>query len=143
MGRATSKPGMKELRQVYWSRVKKKGEKSALTGKWENASSGRRQDSAQEETRAVSATHPISRSKRHKHPHGLQQRRHRLTNEGLFEVTVPEEVALLEGKVKERAKKSSKELVRIRRVIIGFLSYVKITNLIGMQIRRPVTVRTH
>ena len=81
--------------------------------------------------------------KRHKHPHGLQQRRHRLTNEGLFEVTVPEQVALLEGTVKERAKKTSKELVRIRRVVIGFLSYVKITNLIGMQIRRPVTVRTH
>ena len=39
--------------------------------------------------------------KRHKHPHGLQQRRHRLTNEGLVEVTVPEEVALLEGKCKK------------------------------------------
>ena len=48
--------------------------------------------------------------KRHKHPHGLQQRRHRLTNEGLFEVTVPEQVALLEGTVKERAKKLRRNL---------------------------------
>ena len=48
--------------------------------------------------------------KRHKHPHGLQQRRHRLTNEGLFEVTFPEEVALLEGTVKERAKNPRRNL---------------------------------
>ena len=47
---------MKGLRQEYRSRNQKKGEKSALTGKWESAVSGKPKDSAQKETPAASAT---------------------------------------------------------------------------------------
>ena len=44
-------------------------------------------------------------------------------------VLAPGEKVLLEGKARKRAPISSKELVRIRRAIIGILAYVKITNL--------------
>ena len=43
--------------------------------------------------------------------------------------TGPKEKVLLEGKAKKRAKVTSKEIARIRRVIIGILPYVEITNL--------------
>ena len=72
-GRATSKPGMKEFRQEYWSRVTK-GEKSALTGKWEKTVSGRQLDSIQKETPVVSATEVIV-DRKHNRPLLRQKRR--------------------------------------------------------------------
>ena len=66
---------------------------------------------------------------KHNRPLLLQRRRHRLTEEDLREALVPGEKVLLEGKVRKRAKKSSKEIVRIRRVIVDILPCVKITNL--------------
>ena len=51
--------------------------------------------------------------KRHKHPQGLQQRRHRLTNEGLVEVHSPRGSSPSGRKGQRACKKSSKELVRI------------------------------
>ena len=52
-----------------------------------------------------------------------------MTEENPRKVSVTEERALLEGKVRKRANISSKELVRIRLVIIGIFLYVKITSL--------------
>ena len=59
----------------------------------------------------------------------LQLRSHRLTEENPRKVLVPEEKALLEEKAECRAKITSNESVRIRRVIIGILPYDKITSL--------------
>ena len=56
----------------------------------------------------------------------LQMRSHRLTEENPRKVLVPEEKALLEEKAECRAKISSNESVRTRRVIIGTLPYVEI-----------------
>ena len=56
-------------------------------------------------------------------------RSHRLTEENPRTVLVPEEKALLEEKAESRAKISSNESVRTRRVIIGTLPYVEITSL--------------
>ena len=58
-----------------------------------------------------------------------QERGHRLTEENPRKVLVPEDRIPLAGKAGNRAKKSSKGLVRIRRVIFGILPYVKFTNL--------------
>ena len=100
----------------------------ALKGNWENAFSGKQLDSVHEETLAVSATGVIV-DKKHIRPLLLQRRRHRLTEENPRKVLAPGKKVLLEGKVKKRANISSKESVRIRRVIIGILPYVKIANL--------------
>ena len=56
----------------------------------------------------------------------LQFGSHRLTEENPRKVLVPEEKALPEEKAESRAKLSSYESVRTRRVIIGTLPYVKI-----------------
>ena len=99
-----------------------------MTGEWESAVSAKQVDSVQEETLAVSAA-GLTVDIKHNRPRLLQKQRHRLTEENTRKVVVPGEKVLLEGKVRKRAKKSTKELVRIRRVIIGILSYVKIANL--------------
>ena len=58
--------------------------------------------------------------------------------------TEPRKKTFPEGKGKKRAKITSKELVRFRRVIIGILPYVKITKLNRvMQIRRQVSFEAH
>ena len=85
-------------------------------------------DSVQEETFTVSATGIIVDNKHH-HPLLLRRRRHRLTEEVLRQALASGEKVLLEGKAKKRAKVTSKEIARIRRVIIGILPYVEITNL--------------
>ena len=59
----------------------------------------------------------------------LQMRSHKLTEENPRNVLVPVEKALLEEKAESRAKISSNESVRTRRVIIGTLPYVEITSL--------------
>ena len=53
----------------------------------------------------------------------LTRRRHRLTEESLRQTLAPGEQVLLEGKVRKRAKNTSKELVRIRREIIRTLPH--------------------
>ena len=59
---------------------------------------------------------------KHNRPLLLQRRRHRLTEENPRKVLAPEEKVFLERKVKKRAKICPpKELVRIRRVIIGMV----------------------
>ena len=72
---------MKELRQEYWSRVKK-GETSARKEKWESGFSGRRTDSVQKEIPVVLTTGLILVME-HNHPLLLQNRRHRLTDGSL------------------------------------------------------------
>ena len=59
----------------------------------------------------------------------LKRRRNRLTERRPSTEKSPGEVVFLERKVKERTKNTIKEVVRIRRVIVGILPYVKITNL--------------
>ena len=59
----------------------------------------------------------------------LPDRRHKMTGENLRKEVLPEAANLQEGDNKRRAKITLKETVRLRRVIIGILSYVKITNL--------------
>ena len=89
-GRAISKPEMKELKQK--SRVRKE-ETSALKEKEENALSGRRTDSVQDETPVVSTT-GLSLVKDHNNPLLLQERRHRLTEESPTNMEVREEQVL-------------------------------------------------
>ena len=62
--------------------------------------------------------------KRYKRALLLQLRSHKLTEENPRKVLAPEEKALLEEKAESRAKKSSNESVRTRRVIVGTLPYV-------------------
>ena len=50
-----------------------------------------------------------------------------MMKEGLQKAKATEEAVLLERKVKDRAKITSKEIVRIRRLIIDILCYVKTT----------------
>ena len=90
--------------------------------------SRKQMDSVQEETLAVSATGIVVDNK-HNRLLLLQRHRHRLTEEDLRKALAPGEKVLLEGKVKKRPKVTSKEIARIRRVIIGILPYVKITKL--------------
>ena len=59
----------------------------------------------------------------------LPNRRHKLTEEDLRKGTLQGKVVHPERKVKNSARITSKEIVRIRRVVIGILPYVKITNL--------------
>ena len=65
----------------------------------------------------------------HSRPLLLQRRRHRLTMENPRKAKLPSAAVLLERKVKDHAEKSSKEIVRIRRVTIGILPNVKIAYL--------------
>ena len=85
------------------SQESQKGGKSALREKWENAFSGKQLDSVI----VLSCSKGAERDWRRK-------------------VLAPGEKVLLKGK---RAQIFSKGLARIRRVIIGILPYVKITNL--------------
>ena len=55
--------------------------------------------------------------------------RHRLTEESPRKAWAPQEKVPLEGNVKNCAKNTPKELVRIRRVIVGILPHVRITYL--------------
>ena len=95
------------LRQEYLSRVTK-GERSAFKGEWENAVSGKKPDSVEEETLVVSAAEVIV-DRMHNRPLLLQKRRHRLMEENPRKVLVPGENGLLEEKAGKRAKKFSKE----------------------------------
>ena len=85
-------------------------------------------DSVQEETLAVSATGAIVDNK-HNRLLLLQRRTHTLTEENPRKVLAPGEKVLLEEKVKTRAKLSSKGIVRIRRMILDIISFVKMTQL--------------
>ena len=89
---------------------------------------GKETDSVQEETLAASATGVIGDNEHNRHL-VLQRRRHRLTEESPRKALAPGENVLLEGKVRQLAKITSKEFLRIRHVILGILPYVKITNL--------------
>ena len=99
-----------------------------MKGKWEKAISGKQLDSVQEETLAVSATEDIvDKAQSSSRPPKTQtQIDGRKPSKGFG--TRGES---LSGRKRQKACKnlSSKELVRIRRVIIGILPYVKITNL--------------
>ena len=88
LGRATSKPGMTELRRECWSRVIKE-EMSALREKWKNAFSGKQLDNVRNWTLVVLTTGPIL-DKEH-NPHLLLERRPRLTEESLTHMAVQEE----------------------------------------------------
>ena len=68
---------------------------------------------------AASATTTASVDRKYNRPLLLQGRRHKMT----------EEVVLLEVDIKKRADVTSKETVRIRRVIIDISPHVKTTNL--------------
>ena len=52
-----------------------------------------------------------------------------MTEEDLRKALAQEEKVLVEGKVRKRAKVASKEVAQIRRVIVGILTYDKITDL--------------
>ena len=101
--------------ETYWSRVTK-GRKSGLRGEWENAISGKQLDSVQGETLAVSATRA----------RGADPGWRKKTIESFWS---QRRESFWKERPENRAKKSSKELVQIRRAIIGILPYVKITNL--------------
>ena len=73
-------------------------------------------DSVQEETLAVLATGRIV-DNTHNRPVLLRRRRHRLMEESLRKALTPGEKV----KVRKRAQVTLKEIVRIRRVIIGIL----------------------
>ena len=121
-------PGMKGLRQEYRLRVTK-GETSAWKGGWENVTSGKQMDCVQEETLAVSATEVIV-DKKHIRFVVLQKRRHRLTKKKkTFERFCHQGRESFWRKAGKRVNISSQESVRIRRVVFGVLSYVKITSL--------------
>ena len=97
-----------------------KGRKSSLRGKKENAISGKQLYSVQEETLAVSATEIIVSA-----PKTQTQIDGRRPSKGIG----PGERVLLEGKGRKRAQNASKEIAQIRRVIVGILPKIKITNL--------------
>ena len=78
--------------------------------KCDNAISGKQLDSVQEETLAVFATEVIVDIELNRLLL-LQWRRHRLTEESPRKALAPGEKVLLEGKVRKRAKNTSKELV--------------------------------
>ena len=103
------RPETKELRQEYWSRVRK----------------GKQKDGFWMEMLAVSVTGPIVERQRNRPP-VLQERR---LKEDLRNEKGPVGAVHLERKDKDRARIAWKETVRIRCVIIGILPYVKITNL--------------
>ena len=67
--------------------------------KGENVISGKKLDSDQEETQAVSATERIIVDNKHNRPFLLKRRRNRVTEEPLREALAPGEKVLLEGKV--------------------------------------------
>ena len=96
-----------------------KGRTSALKGMWESAISGKQLDSVQEETLAVSATEDIVDKAQSSSPAAKTQTQidGRKPSKSL---PLAEKVSL-DGKVKKRANFSLKELVRIRRVIVGIL----------------------
>ena len=100
-----------------------------MRGKWENALSEKQKDSVREETLAVSSATEVIVDKKYNRALLLQFGSHRLTEENPRKVLVPEEKLLPEEKAESRAKKSSNESVRTRRVIMGTLPYVEITSL--------------
>ena len=100
-----------------------------MRGKLENALSEKQKDSVREETLAVSSATEVIVDRKYIRALLLQMRSHKLTEENPRKVLVPEEKALPEEKAERRAKKSSNESVRTRRVIIGTLPYVEITSL--------------
>ena len=86
-------------------------------------------DSVQEETLAVSAAGIIV-DNRHNHPLLLRRRRTQIDGRKyLRQALAAGEKVLLEGKAKKCVKVTSKEIARIRRVILDILPNVKITNL--------------
>ena len=116
LGRATSKPGTKELRQEYWSRVTKGRKVSVETkvGDWYQWKA-----TGQCSKDSCSFSHGNTRGQQNKHNRSLllQRRRHRLTEEDFRKSVTP------------REKKVLKAISRVRRVIIVTLPCVKITNL--------------
>ena len=76
---------------------------------------------------AASATTAVSVERKHNRPLLHLGRRHKMTEENFRKESLSETVVFQEGNIKERADITSQETVRIRRVIIGILPYVKIT----------------
>ena len=101
---------------------------SAWKGEWENVVSGKHMESVQEETLAVLATEVIVDNE-HNRSLLLRRRRHRLAKEDLRKAKPPRESSPSRKKSQRPCKNTAKEIVRIRRVIIGILPYVTITNL--------------
>ena len=118
---------MKGSRQENWSRVRN-GKMSALRGNQENTISGNQMDSIQVETLVVSEAEIIE-DIQHNRPLLLEDRRHQMTAEDFRKEPLLGKAVHLERKVKERARIILKGIVRIRRVIIGMLPYVKSTKL--------------
>ena len=114
-------PGMKELKQEYWSKVIKET-MSGQKEKWENASSGRQMDSVRKGTPVVLTTGPIL-IKEHTHPFLLRKRRPRLTEESHIEVAVQEARVLQDWMAENRVKIFLKESTRNRQVIRGTIPY--------------------
>ena len=78
---------------------------------------------------ACSFHHDDSKAWKETHrPLLLQGRRHKMTEENLRKESLPEALVLHERDIKDRAEITSMETVRIRRVIVGILLHVNITN---------------
>ena len=76
-------------------------------------------------------SHGSNRGQQNNRPLLHKNRRYKMTEEYLRKGTFPDEVVHPETNVKNRARITSKDIVRIRGVIIGTLPYVKISSLNG------------
>ena len=114
---------MKGLRQAYRSRVKK-GEESAWRGKWENVFSGKQLDSVQEgDSRSFS--HGSNRDQKEAQSSSLAPKA-RTQIDGRKpskSFGLRRRESFWKKMAGKRAHISSKESVRIRRVIVGILPY--------------------
>ena len=88
-----------------------------MKGEQENAISGKQLDIVQKEILAASATAVIVERKQNR-PLPIRDRRHKKTEENLRKETHPGEVVHPERSVQNRARITSKDIVRVRRVII-------------------------
>ena len=111
---------------------------SASREKWENAYSGKQQDSVRKGTPVVLTTGPIL-VKEHTHPLLLWERRPRLTEVSLIEMAVQEERVLQYWKARGRAKNGREENAQDRRLIYGTLPCACLQVWVWMQ----VSCQTH
>ena len=105
-----------------------KGKNVGVEGEGENAISGKQKDSVQKEMRTVSAAKTTNVERNHHHPQLLRDRRHKMTDEDLRKESLPRGSSP-SGRKKPKSvqTKTSKETVRIRRVLIGTLPFANIT----------------
>ena len=113
---------MKGLRQEYYSRIKKGG-KSALRGEWVKLSVESNWTLLKRRPLLFQPrTQPWTKKSTSSHARKAQTQTDGRKASKSFG---PRDKVLLEGKARKRKKKSSKDSVRIRRVIFGILPNVK------------------